>query len=303
MKSVWNTGYQVTGAISRGLAIVTALCAVLFVAGRAHAAAYADSVVSYSAGTTATPGFLISSSAVGSPARFTADQSFPAVVSPFSPPFLASQLVSIGEGGQLTVRLSNYALPSATGPEIGIFGNGGLIDNNYPTGQTNATLSPSSGTFGINSVTVEVSEFGTTWVNLGTPTIDIPTNGYTDITDPFSGTAGSANSDFGLPFTGTLSSFANKVFNNNSAGDILHLLNGSGGGKWLDISATGLNKVGYIRLSVADDGNAGTSLSFNLDAVSVANPAVGAPTPEPGTVVLCGLGVMGLILYRRRQRT
>ena len=52
-------------------------------------------------------------------------------------------------------------------------------------------------------------------------------------------------------------------------------LAGSGGGKWLDISGTGLAQVGYIRFSVADDMNVESRLSFELDAVSISHGAVG----------------------------
>src|SRR5262245_19793021 len=79
-----------------------------------HAAAqYAAAVVSYNAGATPAAGFITPAASLGSPERLTGEGSFPGVVSPFNPPFLASEIVSVGEGGQITLRLSHYVLPQA----------------------------------------------------------------------------------------------------------------------------------------------------------------------------------------------
>lgn len=267
-------------------------------------AQYAVQVVSYNQGTTPAFDFSTSmpynleSAALGSPERFTGEGVFPGAVTPFSPPFLRDEIVSIGEGGQLTLRLSNYAIPQAGGPEIGVFSNPGLIDANYPNGQAG---SPAS-TFGFDSALVEVSADGASWVSLGDTAFDIPTNGYNDLTDPFSGVPGSVPSDFQQPFTGSLSSFSGLQYYNAGGGDILGLLAGSGGGKWLDISGTGLSQVGYIRFSVADDGTS-RKFNFELDAVSISHAALGAATvPEPATLVLAVQAILVVDFVRRRIR-
>ena len=56
-------------------------------------------------------------------------------------------------------------------------------------------------------------------------------------------------SDFQKPFTGNLSSFNGLRYFDAANPDMLDLLAGSGGGKWLDISGTGLAQVGFIRFS------------------------------------------------------
>jgi hypothetical protein len=273
---------------------------------RLTAAQYAAQVVSYDPGTT--PFFDFSSnmpynlaaSALGSPERFINDSPFPSVVSPFSPPYLRSQIVSIGEGGELTLRLSNYALPLATAPQIGIFSNVGISDTSYPTGQAG---SPAT-TFGFDSAKVEVSADGASWVSLGKIAFDIPTNGYTDLTDPYAASPGSALSDFQQPFTGSLSNFSGLKYSNGGS-DILGLLAGSGGGKWLDLTGTGLPKVGFIRFSVADDGNASTKMNFELDGVSIAHAALGTATvPEPATIglIAAALIICGTVAGAARLR-
>jgi hypothetical protein len=263
-------------------------------AGERAAAQYAAAVISYDAGATPAAGFTTASAALGAPERFTGEGVFPGVVSPFSPPFLASEIVSVGEGGQITLRLSHYAIPQPVGPEIGLFENIGLIDVDFPNGQAG---SPAA-TFGpLDNAQVDVSADGINWVSLGRVTFDVPTNGYTDLTDPFSSTPGAAPSDFQQPFTLELSSFDGLPYFDAGGPDMLELLAGSGGGTWLDISSTGLANVGYLRFSLADDGNAGTSLNFELDAVSIAHAALGSMVPEPATATLAFSAVMALFTF------
>ena len=264
-------------------------------------AQYAAAVVAYDAGATPASGFTTASAALGAPERLTGDGAFSGVVSPFNPPFLASEIVSVGEGGQLTLRLSHYAVPQAGGPEIGVFENVGLIDVNFPNGEAGSP----AGTFGpLDSAVVDVSPDGVQWVSLGSVTFDVPTNGYTDVTDPFSSAPGSMPSDFQQPFLGGLNSFDGLPYFDAAGPDMLELLNASGGGTWLDISATGLAQVGFIRFSLADDGLAGTSLNFELDAVSIANGALGGPVvPEPSALALAGVAMAALAIRRQRARS
>jgi hypothetical protein len=255
---------------------------------------YAAQVISYNAGTTPSTGFTTASAALGEPERYSGEGGpFPSVVSPFSPPFLSSEVVSIGEGGQITLRLSNFAVTQLSGPpEIGVFANVGIIDFDYPNGQAGPTAS----TFGpLDSAEVTVSADGVTWSSLGSKLFDVPANGYTDVS-PFSSAPGSALTDFQQPFVGTLSSFDGRSYSS-----MLTLLAGSGGGKWLDISSAGLAQVGYIRFSLADDGNSATSLNFDLDAVSISHAALGATTvPEPAAMALAMTALSVLTFSIRR---
>jgi hypothetical protein len=191
--------------------------------------------------------------------------------------------VSIGEGGHLTLRLSHFAIPDSSGPEIGVFENVNLFDVNWPSGQA----SDPADTFGADDATVEVSADGIVWESLGLITFNLPTQGYNDV-------AGTIPSNFHKPFTGVLSDFSGLPFSDPSNPDILELLAGSGGGTWLDISSTSLAKVGYIRFSVAAD----AGLNFELDAVSIATTAKGGRVPEPSGIVLAAIALAASI--RRR---
>ena len=256
------------------------------------AAQHAVSVVSYDAGATPTPGFTIATAALGEPTRFTGVGAFPGAVTLFNPPYLSREIVSIGEGGQLTLRLSHYVLPQAAGPHLGVFINAGFIETSFPNGQAGTPV----GTFGVDSAIVEVSENGLEWESLGPRTFDIPTNGYTDLTSPFSDVPGNVESNFLTPFGSTLSDFDGLKY----APDMLSLLAGSAGGTWLDLSGTGLTQVGYVRFSVLDDGDDNTGLNFELDGVSISRVAMGTAVPEPGMVVWGAVGLwLAAVGWRR----
>jgi hypothetical protein len=279
----------------------------VFTSSLAHAQ-YGATVISYDAGATPASGFTTASAAVGEPERFTGEGASPGVVSPFNPPFGTNEIVSVGEDGHIVLRLSHYAIPQPTGPEIGVFENVGLVDVNYPNGQAGSP----AGTFGpLDSATVDVSEDGMEWVSLGDKTFNVPTNGYTDLTNPYSSTPGGVPSDFQKPFLGSLSSFDGLLYSDAGGPDLLETLAGSGGGTWLDISAAGLSQVGFIRFSLNNDLDANTRLNFELDAVSIATSAVGLPiVPEPGTAFIFGIGLLACTICgdgarraARRQNT
>jgi hypothetical protein len=256
-------------------------------------AQYGAAVVAYDPGATAATGFTTASAAIGQPERFTGEGAFLGVVSPFNPPFGQNEIVSVGEGGHIVLRFSHYAIPHAAGPEIGVFENVGLVDVNYPNGQAG---SPAAMFGPLDSAIVDISADGAQWVSLGNVTFDVPTNGYTDLADPYWSKPGGVPSDFQRPFLGSLSSFDGLRYSDAGGPDILETLAGSGGGTWLDISAAGLSQVGFIRFSLPDDLDANTRLNFELDAVSIANGAVGSPTvPEPSAIMYC-LTLIGLSL-------
>jgi hypothetical protein len=60
-----------------------------------------------------------------------------------------------------------------------------------------------------------------------------------------------------------------------------------------------LTQVGFVQFLVEDDNNPNTSNRFTLDSVSIANSAIGAPTPEPAALAWIGSGVIVWSLRRK----
>jgi hypothetical protein len=218
---------------------------------------------------------------------------FPNVLSPLSPPYEADEVVEIGPGGQLTLRLSHYAL-AGPGLSLGVFANAGLIGNYDPETFAFLGVANPAGTFGAESAVLEVSENGGSWVTLNGGAqilFDMPANHYKnagvfDAAPP----ASPQLANFQLPIAPDLS-----IFDGQSEAGLLAALGDSAGGYWLDLSATGLTQVGYLRFSVplsalpTEPYGPGDldNVVFELDAVSIARGALGAPTvPEPATNTL-----------------
>jgi len=107
--------------------VVVAACAasgVLCLSGgsRAFGVVTASSVVDYQQGSATS--FTNPAAALGLPAG---DTTFGALT-PFNPPFKDDQIVIVGSGGSITLRLSAPVPAGGAGPELGVFSNNGLID-------------------------------------------------------------------------------------------------------------------------------------------------------------------------------
>lgn len=272
------------------------------VASHAHAASFADRVVSYTPGNATAP-YDNPAAALGAPSALTGENPDLAtfgvnVLSPFSPAYQEDEVVRVGEGGSITLRLENF-ISVGDGAEFGLVENISLFDPAYPSG---TTTSPAVG-FGNDGALVEVSQDGVTFVGLtggapfesvfNMPAVYFLNAGAFDTVEPVSPIL----ADFGKPFTpaGGFSAFDGK----SSYAEVLAVFEGSGGGTWLDASASGLSTIGYIRLSVADDNDPATANTLELDSVLSNSALLAGPVPEP---MALGTVVGSLFLAARKRR-
>jgi hypothetical protein len=264
------------------------VCAVtISVAGSiASAAGFASGVVGYIPGADVPVGYNNPANALGSPTRFTGELfEFPGAVSPFNPAFEPDELVTVGRGGELVIRFDQPITDDPLNPfgvDLLVFGNAGFIDTDFPNGRAGALFGTSSGS------RLEVSPDGISWTLVAgvQPDGNFPTLAYTDLSDPYSPTPGSALTDFLTPVDPTFSTFG------KSYAQIVAGYNGSGGGTGVDLGALGLSSVQFVRVSTAANA---TSLA-EIDAFADVRPI---PSPAGAAVV----GLMTVFALSRRRES
>jgi hypothetical protein len=251
-------------------------------------AEFAVEVISYAAGTVPNSNFSDPNSALGSPNGVAGENTaFPNVLNPFGAAFGQDELTQIRPGGHLTLRLARPVV-IGPGPEISVIENVALTDAAWPNGTAGNPVS----TFGSGMGKVEVSADGTTWEDLngGNPILfDRPAMFYTNAIPSDTAAPNDPQlTDFGKPFdpVGGLS-----AFNGLTYPQIVTLMDGSGGGTWLDLDESGLAQVEFVRFSVP----AGSATTLEIDAVALR-------VPEPATWMLLSLGAVLMIATRRRRR-
>lgn len=243
---------------------------------------WADQVVSYDLGTGGEAVYSDPLVTLGEPERYTGEGVWPAPVTPFNGAWGSDEVVSLGEGGYLTVRFDEPITNDPThlyGVDFMIFGNGFFGDDDYPNGQV-------AGLFEEGPFAVSISADGTDFTPLAGTLFDamFPTLGYLDLDGPYDPNPGSVLSDFTKPVDPSLTY---DDFHGRTFAEIVTMYDGSGGGIPLDIGPTGLDEVYYVRIDVL----AGAS-SPEFDAFAV--------VPEPATAVLLGTFVFVTALRRGR---
>lgn len=285
-----------------GLRFVVCAIALFGLAPITRANSFAAAVVSYTPGG-ANPTYQTPAAALGAPDGISGENplatnffGFPNVLSPFSAAYQGDEVVQIGEGGQLTLRLANYVNVGA-GKRVGVISNAALQDSDFF--DATATNTNPAQPFGGGTAIVRVSQNGVDFVTLGTVNFNLP-NLYYANAGPYDGAAPASPvlADFGIPFPGVFADFDGKDY--AATVDAFKIAPGvySGGGTWLDLAASGLTQVGYIRFEIPDDANPLTANHLGIDAVSIANTAIGAPLPEPTALVI----LFPLALFLRRRR-
>ncbi|UCG33698.1 MAG: hypothetical protein JSU68_03500, partial [Phycisphaerales bacterium] len=256
----------------------------IITANQARGSPYAAGVVSYYQGEVAT-GFNDPNVALGAPERFTGEGSpYASVVSPFSAPYLTTEIVQITAGGHLTLGFDTPITDDPDhlyGTDFIIFGNGMFADDAWPSG----VVGDPASMFGVDPLTIEVSQDGANFVTLGTTHQEgfFPAMGYLD-GGPYDQQPGSMISDYFRPVDPALHL---EDFAGLTLSQIRTLYDGSGGGTPIDLADSGLSWASHVRISVPY----GAGYDVEIDAVSV--------VPEPACWLL--LGVPLLAAFRRTQ--
>jgi hypothetical protein len=287
----------------------------------AQAGISASQVVDYSAGTVVNSYWGVpytnSSAALGTPDQTQnvpnlfdsggnqiafADNS---AITPFNASYNPQNIVAIqNAGGQITLKLS-APVTVGSGAALGIHAAVGLQDAAFPSGQNG---NPATTYTDPRQADLQVSQNGSTWVDLGDKTFDAPTNIFTDASDPTGVTPGTTPANVFQPFDGNLSSFNGEDF-----AQVLATLNGSAGGNWFDLSTLGLTNVDYVRLSTSDGEKLFLDAVVATDGTSSGSGGSGSGSGTGGgtgttavplpTGLAMGMSVapLGLLALRRRR--
>jgi hypothetical protein len=236
-------------------------------ASEAQSTQFAAEVVSYSPGTgyatdwSTGAGYINKDAIVGPPTRETPGE-WGGPITPFSPPYLPGQILSIGVGGEVTLKFTKPIRDEALNPfglDFLVFGGAGFTISNGDFGGggiTDGTLFGQAD----GETRVSVSADGDAWFVLDpkrAPAFDAypPTDG---------------SGDFGLPVNPAL---ASGDFAAGGLAKFSELYDGSGGGTGYDIGwavdadgkPVALGQVRFVRLEVL-------SGKAEIDAVSDVRP-------------------------------
>ena len=242
---------------------------------------YAAAVVSYVPGLGAAAGYTNPLVALGSPERFTGDGFLPEAVTPFQPPFLSTEIVSIGMGGSLVLTFDHDVSDDPRNPfgiDLLVFGNAFCSDAAAPSGVVNA--------FFAEGGTISVSLDGSAWTTVPGLAADgpFPTLGYLDVL-PYATTPGSQPTDFTRPVDPAKA----ELLVGADWGTLIEAYDGAGGGAGIDLGALGLRAIRFVRI----DGPATFGLSPEIDAVADVHPAANpADLDADGTVGAADLAIL-----------
>ena len=262
------------------LAILVTLCLLTL---PTSAEDFANTVLSYVAGSNPANGFTNPLVALGPPERFTGEGIAPGVVTPFHPCFSTNEIVSIGAGGQLTLSFDPPLRDQANNPfgiDFIVFGNSFFTDAAYPSGVVGA-LAADGGT-------IQVSADGITWISIPNVFADglCPTMGWVD-GGAYAATNGVIATDPNTPVdpTWTAASLSGKTYD-----ELVGIYDGSAGGAGVDLASVGLTQAIAVRIIVPT----GIHPNVEIDAVARVH-ASGNPADIDGNGLVNGADLAAVL--------
>ncbi len=228
---------------------------------------FAANVVQYVPGAGVPAGYDDAEAALGIPSRYTSDPLFPGAVTPFSSPYLPSQICSVGEGGRLVVEFASPVRDDPANPfgiDLLVFGNSFFIDVAWPSGTV-------GGLFNDGGL-VEVSLDGKSFVAVPSIEADglFPTMGYRD-TGPYPIEPGLEETDFTKPVDPAMGPMLIGL----SYEQVVEAYAGSGGGAGIDLATVGLVEIRFVRITVPK----GAGVTVEIDGFADVSPEGEAAFP------------------------
>lgn len=246
---------------------------------------WADRVVRYTPGAGVGSDFVSGlpytddASALGEPTRVASPDSFPGVVTPLQAPFRSNEIVSVGRGGEIVLAFDEPVVDDPLNPygiDLLIFGNSFFVGAFF---NPDFSFNPAGTAVGVFSGggRIEVSADDDTYISVtGEADGLYPTRAFLDVDDPFGTAAGAAPADFTMPVDPAFNPLG-KTFAQIVAGYGL-----SGGGAGIDLAATGLASISYVRIT-----NPTTALAtVEIDALADVRAV-----PEPAASIMAGIAV------------
>ena len=248
---------------------------------------WADLVVSYQQGEDVDPKFTNPASVLGEPTRFTSPGvSFGGAATPFQAAFGGDEVLTIGPGGEITVAFDEPVEDDPANPfgiDLLVFGNSFYTLDSVGVDGVAVGLFSEGGD-------ISVSSDGVDFVSIAGVVADglYPTLGYVDVSGPqsmFGGPplpAGDVLTDFTLPVDPAFDPVGKNIF------EIADGYAGSGGGAGVDLAATGLSSISFVRVS---SGGGRPEIDAFVDV---------RPVPEPTALLPLLVAAAGSLARRRR---
>lgn len=212
-------------------------------------------------------------------------------LTPFSPNFGSGNIVRILPGGSLTLRLSEVVANTGSA-RVGVYSNIGVIDVSADGSGLAGSPAGAFSSFPAASVGISSDGINFTPITSGLHRFDSPATGFTDTPawSNYSPAGGQTPAQFDKVPSQVFIDGGISALSGMNYPQMVALLDGSGGGEWLDPSASGLASFEFVRFSVPP--TAAADVRMILDAVVV------GLVPEP--TVLGVLVSTGLLMLRRR---
>ena len=244
--------------IQTATVVFTYLCA----AQTAFAQTHADAVIAYDQGQNQFQFHRYDNpqAALGESPRITDVFGGVNFTSPFNNPWQQSDVVSIGLGGYITLKLEKFVNVSDNQRELGVFTFQQFLQTQSGGTSADATLFYPS-----MQASLEVSQDGYHWhaIKQGQSlAFDLPANAYN---------LDGSQANYSQPIDLKPADMSGLSYQ-----QVIDHYQGSAGGNWIDLSESGYDKIGYIRFATKPD----QPFSFQLEGISINQQLIGDDVPD-----------------------